>query len=158
MVVIGFLLALVFLIPTFGGSFGIYFVFLVIRKYLINSELHHRANTQEAVRDLRNTLSRPQSDQTAPSWSLKKGEVEIFFEVLVKACARRGVPHTYLLGVIEQPECRQMLMTLVASMERQGSSFLQQQSAAADFVESAWRRLPHSNGDRASNERQMLEA
>lgn len=147
MVVIGFLIALVFLIPTYGLSLLVYFGIIVARgMFKANARMHH-ANKQQALRDVvEASAGSPESTAcTEPSWIGDRDEEEIFSAVLIKACARKGIPPLYVKGLCAQPEFRQLLMTFIGSLESQGSSFIQQQMEAADFIEMAWSRLSEEN-------------
>lgn len=148
MEVVGFLVALVLLIPTYGLSLLVYFGFLVIRGVLRANARMNYANRQQALREVRDAYAAGSVSPTipvSPSWLGNRDEEEIFSTVIIKACDRKGIPSIYVKGLFAQSEFRELLLAFVGNLERQGSSFIQQQIEAADFIETAWNRLSEEN-------------
>ena len=143
MEVAGFIVALVLLIPTYGLSLLVYLGFLIARAVMrANARMHH-ANMQQTLRDLKQSserdFSRMKSDR--PTWINDRHEAEIFVSVVLKFCARKGIPELYVSGLLAQGEFGQLFASFVAGLERRGSSFIEQQMGAAEFIEAAWNRL-----------------
>jgi hypothetical protein len=143
MEVVGFIVALVLLIPTYGLSLLLYLPFLIAGGVMrANARMHH-ANMQQTLRDVSQSSQAHSghSKSGRPSWFSDKDEVEIFISVVLKFCARKNIPELYVSGLLAQEEFGQIFTSLVAGLERRGSSFIEQQMGAAEFIEAAWNRL-----------------
>jgi hypothetical protein len=141
MVTILFIAALVFAIPTYGLSLIAYFGFLVASRVLKAKERMHYADTQRALRHIET------APPERPSWGSNKHTIEVFSYSLTKMATRNEVPAAYVNTIFQELEFIKKIMSLVAALERSGSSFVEQQMAAADFVLASWNRL--SDQDKA---------
>lgn len=113
---------------------------LVIRRMLRTDARMHFANEQQAFREVRDN-----SEAAPPSWASNRDRVEIFSHGVVKLSEHRGVPVAYTSMVLSQREFGRFVLGIVGAMERQGSSFTEQQMTACEVVQTAWNKLPDEN-------------
>lgn len=135
MLVILFLAALLFAIPTYGLSLLAYFGFLIIRGYFMAKGRIHYANEIEAQRVVNEGKGR------FPSWMGDKGETLIFIEAVQGVLAHKGVPLVFTQAVMATDEFKQMLRH-AGEMEALGASFISQQVSVQDKIYELWLRAP----------------
>jgi len=134
--VILFLLALLLAWPTAGLSIIAYVAFAVFKSYINAKSRMHFANERRAEREVKS------GGRHLPSWAGNNDENHIIVEVIQKGAIRKGVPQTLLWAVLGNKETFQSLIFLAGAMEREGSSFLEQQVAVSDKLVDMWERSP----------------
>lgn len=76
-----------------------------------------------------------------PSWATNQDKMETFQLSLTQLAKTRRIPFTWVMRVFMEGALRDTMFTLVAHMERGGSSFTEQQLSAFNFIADTWGRL-----------------
>ena len=129
-----FLLALFLAWPTSGLSIIAYIAFAVFKSHVKAKARIHYANERHAQR----TVS--SGKKCVPSWAGDKTESQVFVETIQQSAMRQGVPQAFLWGVLADKEAFETLIHFAGAMEREGSSFLEQQFAVADRLVELWKK------------------
>ena len=134
--VILFLISLFLAWPTSGISIIAYVAFAVLKSYLNAKSRMHYANERIAEREVKSGA------RHVPSWAGDNDENHIFVECIQKGALRKGVPQAFLWAVLGDTETFQSLVFLAGAMEREGSSFIEQQVAVSDKLVQMWEMAP----------------
>ena len=142
MATIGFILALLFAIPTYGLSLLVYFGLMVAGRLMKEKARMHHADKLRAMRKLNDTVTTGKMPtKFAPTWSVDRQKADIFLESVIKGAIASDIPEGFIFGLFEDNEFIRLLMIYVANLESEGSSFFEQQLASVDFVETAWNKV-----------------
>ncbi|MBU4610534.1 hypothetical protein IMZ29_08275 [Achromobacter sp. GG226] len=135
-----FLVALLFAIPTYGLSLLVYFGLVLFAAHVRAKERMHHANSVRADREW------AQEEQpTMPSWFRNASKVETFEYAVINVVRRNGVPDHFVVAAFTNEQAHMSLMSYAAQLERQGSSFIEQQMGVADKIQEMWRRYRLTN-------------
>ena len=111
--------------------------YIIVSAVLKANMRMHYANEQRAFRDAEGNLQ-----ALPPSWATNRDKVEIFFNGVLRLADRRGIPISYSTMLLSQKEFGRYALGIIGAVERQGSSFTEQQMTGVEIVQTAWTRLP----------------
>ena len=105
------------------------------------------ANKMRALRtlaDMECSGSATISPDSYTSWMSNIKRVEEFVGMIMVYTSMKGVPESFFVEAMSNPDDRAKLMLLAGTMEGLGSSFEEQAMAASDMVIVAWNKNRHT--------------
>ncbi len=96
----------------------------------------HEVNKSRAFKAIDND-----GPKNLPSWVKNEDRRGAFFSALLMMAQRRGIPEGYLGVMLNTQQSLEFLLGFAAEMEKNGASFVEQQSGSIDFVCQMWGRL-----------------
>jgi hypothetical protein len=141
-----FLIALALAIPTSGLSLLVYGAVFVGKAIL-----KAKVRMQEANKNIAFKAIDSEGPKNLPSWVKNEDRRDEFVSALLMMAQRRGVPEAYLGLMLNTRQSLEILLGFAAEMEKNGASFVEQQSGSIDFVSQMWDRLDAANKAKFAN-------
>lgn len=123
-----FWIALILAIPTAGLSLLLYVCLLAFTKFT-NAKSHE--NDYKIERASKNILD---GHNEMPSWYRDKNKLEIFVKGVTFNALRKGANKQNVDAALVITGDTHAVLKYVGALEKQGSSFIEQQVACADFL------------------------
>ncbi|MEN8836540.1 MAG: hypothetical protein ABF266_00140 [Celeribacter marinus] len=117
-----------------GLSVVAYAIYVILKGYLGAKVRMHDANVSRALRKF------DAGEKNDPSWVRDQSESEIFWAVVQKFAARKGVPTVYLSFMMGNEHEFNDLRFIAGAIEREGASFTEQQTAIGELLVRQWNR------------------
>ena len=114
--------------------------FIFVRAILKTKVRQHDADEQSARRELAKHHNAG-GVALRPSWFMTQDKMEMFEIATTQLSRTRGIPVTWVMRVFLDGALRDTMFSFVAQMEREGSSFTEQQLAAYKFISETWAKL-----------------
>lgn len=128
-----FLLSLLLAWPSGGLSILLFIIIYLAAKLLKEKQTHHARRERDAAK---NILS---GETGYPSWMRDKDELDIFITVVGISLSKRNIPDTFLKSILQNKISADSVFVYAYNLEKEGSSFIEQQVAVTDMLDSLWR-------------------
>jgi hypothetical protein len=123
-----FWIALLLAIPTVGVSLLLYFGLYIFRAYAQGKASQHQSNIHFAAGDMMNNKG------VMPTWYGDPDKLDLFLKTLRAFALSKGVSQIYVDAALKITGDDHAILKYAGALERQGSSFLEQQAACSEFL------------------------
>lgn len=123
-----FWIALLLAIPTVGVSLLLYFALYVFRAYVQGKASQHQSNIHFAAGDMMNDKG------VMPTWYRDPNKLDVFVKTLRAYALKKGANQIYVDAALKITGDDHAILKYAGALERQGSSFVEQQAACSEFL------------------------
>ena len=120
--------------PTAGVSIIIYIAIFILKSYLDAKTKTYYANIRHAERAMAD------GNKNFPSWIKDASEKDIFIKVLLGRLSQKNIPEQFVLSILQNQELHDTIMFFAGAMEKEGASFVEQESAVIEKIIILWER------------------
>lgn len=123
-----FWLSLILAIPTAGVSLLLCLALYIVRAYIAGKTSRHSANTRFAANDMMHDRG------VMPTWYKDPDKLELFLSTLKVFALAKGANKHYVDAALKITGDNHTVLKYAGALEKQGSTFLEQQAACSDFL------------------------
>lgn len=117
------------------------FLVFIFAKAILKAKFRQHYADEQSARRAMATHHNSGGVALRPSWFTNEGKMETFELSTTKLSQTRGIPVTWVMRVFMEGILRDTMFSFVAHMEREGSSFTEQELGAYKFISETWAEL-----------------